>query len=78
MLLHKHNRCIYYINKQGQKELFLSQPYFPEYDSLFPELDDPVWSTESCPSESQDSTPQHNRSYEKQERNCHRPKTKET
>lgn len=58
---------IYYINKQEQKELFFSQPYFPEYKRLFPELNDPIWSTESCPSKNQDSTPQDNQSYKKQE-----------
>lgn len=68
---------VYILHKQEQKELFLSQPYFPEYRRLFPELDDPIWSTESCPSKNQDSTPQDNQSYKKTT-NCHRPKTKET
>jgi len=64
------------MNKQKQKESFLSQPYFPEYDSLFPELDDPIGLQKAAHQRA--STPQHNRSYEKQERNCHRLKTKET
>lgn len=39
---------MYCVNEQEQRKLFLSQPYCPEYESLSPELDDPIWYRENC------------------------------